>query len=195
VRAINRKTRILLIFFALILCLSSTVLYVSTKPVHSQGQYTLGLPYSPIVGQEVSVAQVQTNMPFKINLPTDLGPIAESKFDNTTKTLTTIFSSTKPADDANFIDILNSNAVVLIQMPSNLTLASARQNILDAVNTTKNDAGGLQLLTINGYLGCEGGNVWHTVTWYTQTTYYQLTANVDYPLQNLVDAANTIPVQ
>ncbi len=190
----KRKERILLLFVVMTLSLTGTILYTSIKPIGSENNLdNAGLPYSPIAGQSVSTTQAQTNMPIKINLPTDLGPIAESKFDSSSQTLTTIYSSTKPADDANFIDILSTSAIILVQSPSNLTLSYAQQNILDAVNATKNEAGGLQLLTINGYLGCEGGNVWHTVTWYTQTTYYQLEANVNYPLQNLVNAAESIP--
>jgi len=178
----------------MILSLASLLLYFCIQPP-SKTSSSLGLPYSPIVGKEVSLTQAQASVPYKINLPTSLGQYAMIKLDKDTNATTIVFASKKPVDDANFIDILNGNAIVLLEMPNKMTLDASTQNIADAISATKNDVGGLQPVTINGYSGCAGGNVWHTVTWYTETTYYQLTSNIDYPLQQLVSVANNIPLK
>lgn len=192
-KTMSRKTRTIVFFCMTLLCLSVVAAYSGTVAQIRDSKSGPGLAYSPIIGQEVSVAQAKSNMPIAIKLPAKLGAVAELKFENSTNSLTAVYSTSKPADDANFIDILNANAIILIQFPSYLTIAGARQNILDAINSTKDDVGGgLQPVSINGYMGCEGGNIWHTVTWYTETTYYQLAASVSYPLQDLVEIANSM---
>lgn len=149
----------------------------------------MGLPYFQMPGNDITIAQ--TNIPSQLNLPNTLGTPTETKFDDNTKTLIAIYGTTKPASDAQFIDVVNNN-LILNQSPSNLTLDSAKKNIADAILATQNDTGALQAVYINGYYGCQGGNLWHTVTWYTNTTYYQLEASVNYPLQNLVNIAKSI---
>jgi hypothetical protein len=187
-KTLSRKAMTIAFFLMILLCLSVIAVYATT--ITQTRDPAPGLLYIPIFGQEVTLAQAQSTMPIAIKLPTKLGEVAEFKFDISSKILTAVYSTTKPAADANFIDVINANAIVLIQCPSNLTIASAQQNILDAINSTKNDiGGGLQAVSINGYMGCEGGNVFHTVSWYTETAYYRLAASLSYPLQNLVETA------
>ena len=76
-----------------------------------------------------------------------------------------IYASTKPSQDANIFDVIGQNAIVLLETPNTMTIQLSDQNIKDAIDATKNDAGGgLQPVSINGRLGCAGGNVEHTVT-------------------------------
>jgi hypothetical protein len=100
----------------------------------------------------------------------------------------------RPADDTSFTDIIGDNGIILLEIPNPMGLEDAKQNLLDAINTTKNDfGGGLQPLSINGYFGCMGGNVMHTVTWDNWLVHYELVANLNVPLQRLVNIANSIP--
>ncbi|MDI9576718.1 MAG: hypothetical protein QM398_01100 [Thermoproteota archaeon] len=66
---------------------------------------------------------------------------------------------------------------------------------LETIETTNNDIGILQPVTINVFFGCTGGNIWHTVTWYTDVNYYQLAASMKVPIEQLEDITNSIPVK
>ncbi len=106
-----------------------------------------------------------------------------------------IYATNKPSSDATLSDVMDQNGIVLLEMANMMTLQDSAQNIRDAIDSTKNDeGGGLHLVTINGHSGCAGGNLWHEVTWFTETAEYHMIANVDYPLQQLVENARTIPV-
>ena len=180
---------------ALALSLLTTVLAVSTKPFAAETNSQFGLAYIPIAGQEASFAHIQAAVTYPVRLPTTLGLYAELKFDKETKGTIIIYASNKPADDANFVDVMKTDAIILFELPNRMNIKDAKQNIIDSINNTKDDVGALQQITVNGFLGCAGGNVWHTVTWYTDTNYYQLTASMKFPLEQLVNIANSIPVK
>ena len=166
------------------------------KPPYLETAPSLGLAYCPLAGQEVSLAQAQAAVPFKIKLPTSLGQFTVMKFEEELNATTIVFSSEKPADDADFFDIMQTDAIVLFELPNTMTLKDSKQNTLDAISSTRNDVGGgLQPVEINGYFGCAGGNIYHTVTWYTETTYYQLATSLKLPLPQLVEIANSIPLE
>ena len=101
----------------------------------------------------------------------------------------------KPSLEANIFDVLEQGGIVLIAHPNYYrTLEESVKNIEAAINATKDQEGGLQRVSINGYLGAMGGNVYHDVFWYTETTYYELEASVEFPLQQLLKIAQSIPV-
>jgi hypothetical protein len=160
--------------------------YVSDSPVFFP-------TFPPIGGQEVSFTQAQASVPFKINMPSTLGNFVQLKLEK--ENLMIIYAPSKPSPDANIFDIIGQNGIALLETPNTMTSQLSDQNIKDAINATKNDVGGgLQPVNINGHLGCAGGNVEHTVTWYTQTTRYELIASTNYPLQQLIETANSISI-
>jgi hypothetical protein len=194
-KSTNRRKSILLI--ALVLSILTTTLAISIKSPSSETTSPLGLgiAYCPIAGQEASLTQAQAEVSYVINLPTSLGQYTTLKVDKETNATIIIYAANKPADDANFYDIMQTDAIVLFELPNTLTLEQSKQNILDSIDTTKNDVGSLQPVTINGFFGCVGGNIWHTVTWYTDVNYYQLASSMKVPIDQLIDIANSIPVK
>jgi hypothetical protein len=149
------------------------------------------------VGQEVSLEQAQARVPFKIRLPTNIGNFVELRLEDEIDRVLIVYAASKPSDHATIDDVLNQNGIVLLLLPNEMTLQDATQNILDGINSLNTNSLGsnAQQVSINGYVGCAAGNVKHCVDWYTETTYYRLMANVDYPLQKLVAIAQTIPVK
>jgi hypothetical protein len=185
----------------------SSILYFVAFPltIHTQvNQTNTGFLFyaGPIPGQEVSLDQAQASVSFKINLPTNIGTFVELKLLQPPQTLPgqealyIIYATSKPSNNATIDDVVNQNGIILVENHNLMTMQDSVQNILDAINSTKHDVGGgLQKVIINGYVGCAGGNLdVREVSWYTETTEYHLIANINYPLQQLVAIAQSIPV-
>jgi hypothetical protein len=185
----------------------SSILYFIAFPltIHTQvNQTNTGFLFhmGPIPGQEVSLDQAQASVSFKINLPTNIGTFVELKLSQPPQTLPgqetlfVIYATSKPSNNATIDDVVNQNGIIFGEWASGMTLQEGYQNILAAIDSTKNDSGGgLQLVNINRYVGCAGGNLdVHEVSWYTETTECHLIANINYPLQQLVEIAQSIPV-
>jgi len=197
---INVK-RIFVLLAIIILGILSTVVYLSVLgPTASQPE-TIGFhPYeTPIPGQEVSLDQAQASVPFKIKMPTDMGTFVLLKRlqppEADSEAVYIIYAVHKPSKDATFDDVINQNGIILMEFTNDMTLQNSAKNIRAAIDSTKNDpGGGLQEVSINGYVGCAGGNVAHCVDWYTETNYYRLMANVKVPLQQLIEIAQNIPI-
>jgi len=154
--------------------------------------YAPYLPFfPPIGGEEVTIKQAQASVPFC--LPTQLGKPTQVKLDRDLVII--IWMESKPSPEANIFDVLEQGGIVLIAHPNYYrTLEESVKNIEAAINATKDQESGLQRVSINGYLGAMGGNVYHDVFWYTETTYYELEASVEFPLQQLLEIAQSIPV-
>jgi len=199
-----KNFRAFVLFAAVILGVSSFFIYLSIPKGPSEAWETASLPYfGPIPGEEVSLEKAQASVGFKINLPMNLGTFVELKLLQPPQTLPgyetlyIVYAASKPSSDATVSDVGNQNGIILVENHNLMTLQDSVQNILDAINSTRNDpGGGLQKVTINGYVGCAGGNLdVHEVSWYTETTEYHLIANITYPLQQLVAIAQSIPVK
>ena len=158
--------------------------------------------FMPIPGQEVSLSQAQASAPFKIRLPTNTGSFVQLKQDIEPEAnishVYIIYAADKLSSNASIPEVLDHNGIILFEAPISAyggTLQSAESNFRAVINDTKDypDGGNLQPVTINGYFGCVGGNIAHGVNWATETTYYQLMANKNYPLQQLVKIARSIP--
>jgi hypothetical protein len=188
-----RNMRALVFLAAVILGISSGLVYLSVpRPGSRMVEYGGFSIYTPsLVGQEVSLDQAQASVPFKINLPTNIGAFVQLRLvkppEADREMVIAIYATKKPSSSTPISD-LDKDAIVLTECRNLMTLQESVQNILDIINSTKNDVGGgaQVAVTINGYLGCAGGNVAHVVTWYTETTEYRLEANVNYPLQQLI---------
>jgi hypothetical protein len=184
----------------------SSILYFIAFPltIHTQvNQTNIGFLYKmgPIPGQEVTLDQAQASVSFKINLPTNIGTFVELKLSQPPQTLPgqetlfVIYATSKPSNNATIDDVVDQNGIILVENHNLMTMQDSVQNILDAINSTKDQAGGLQLVNINGNVGCAGGNLdVHEVSWYTETTEYHLIANINCPLQQLVEIAQSIPI-
>lgn len=194
----DRTRRMGLLFSVLVIVLFSAMLFFSLKSPPRETESSIGFPhpYTPLAGQEVSFTQAQALVPYKISLPSIIGRYVSLKLEKATNTVTVVFASVRPADDADLFDVIEDNAIVFLEMPNSAGLEAVRQNFMDAINTTKNDVGGgLQPVLINGYFGCMGGNVEHTVAWCTEAAHYQLSANMEVPLQRLADIASSVPLE
>ena len=194
--------RILVLFAAVILGISSGFIYLSvprpTSRVVENGAFSIAMP--SVVGQEVSFAQAQASVSFKISLPTSMGTPVEIKLDlpphSNPERVCIIYAAHKPSNDATTNDVLDQEGIILYEEPKLVTLQNASQTIRAAINTTKNDpGGGLHEVSINGYVGCAGGTFSNCVTWYTETTFYELVANFNHPMQQLIEIAQSIPVK
>ena len=187
------KTIISLVFMlALFLSVASVYFYfIVGRPVN-QNNVAPHLPFfPPIGGEEVTIEQAQASVPFR--LPTKLGKPIQVKLDRDLVII--IWMKSKPSPEANIFDVLEQGGIVLIVHPNyHRMLEESVRNIEAAINATKDQEGGLQRVSINGYLGAMGGNVYHDVFWYTETTYYELEASVEFPLQQLLKIAQSIPV-
>jgi hypothetical protein len=175
----------------------------AAAPTPSEAGKTASLMYcGPIPGQEVSLDQAQASVGFKISLPASLGNFAELKLLQPPQTLPgcetlyIIYANSKPSSDATESDVADQNGIILEENHNIMTMQASVQNILAAINSTKfQGVDGLQKVTINGYVGCAGGNLdVHEVSWYTETTEYHLIASINYPLEQLVAIAQSIPV-
>jgi len=191
--------RILVLLIVVILGMSSVFVYLSVvRPTPSEAEKAGLFPaqyFMPITGQEVPLDQASASVPFKIRLPTNLGSFVQLKLNTGTGSINIIYAAVKLPSDASLSDVLDQNGILLFEEPNEMTLENSALNIRAAINSTKIDPGSaLQEVNINGYVGCAGGNVEHCVSWYTETTYYRLTANIKYPLQQLVAIAQSIPV-
>jgi hypothetical protein len=192
-----KNIRIFVLMGAAILGMSSVFMYLSAlRPTTGEAGETGFKPLPlPIEGQEVSLEQAQASVPFKIRLPTNMGTFVQLKLVQWPETMKecpavfVIYAAKKPSSVASIDDVINEDGIILFEEPAGETLELAENSIRATIEST-----GGQSVNINGYLGCAGGNIRHCVGWYTETTYCRLTANSNYPLQQLVEMAQSIPV-
>jgi len=189
------QTRKLLLLAIAVAGISGIFIYpYILAPTQSQEEKWLSPKSPPLSGEISTLSEAQALLPFKICLPIKLGSFSQLRLDQ--ETVIFIYGNSTLSDDATITDVINKNGVILFEMTNKMTMQDVSQNIEDAIKATENDiGGGLQLVKINGYLGCAGGNVWHDVSWYTKTTRYELIANIDYPLQQLIEIAQSIPIE
>lgn len=187
----QRRTLLVLLSLSIMILFMLVAYFNSSSPRNSD---ELGfMPYFPLAGKEVSLAQAQAVAPFKISMPTKMGPFIQIRSEG--EVVIIIYGSVKPSDADTIQSLTSQKSVILIENPNTKTLQMASETIRDSIDATKNDVGGgLQPVTINGYFGCAGGNIGHAVRWFTETTEYELIAGIDYPLQQLIEMANSIPV-
>jgi hypothetical protein len=209
----SKNVRVFLFLTSLVLGISGIFMYQSiVRPSPSGVEKTdfmsapLSPPHSyfmPIPGKEVSIDDAQPSVPFKISLPKNMGDFVQLKLSlapqTGSPTVFVIYATSKLPSNASIPDVLDNDGVILTELSISLTegtLQDAENNFRAAINSTKDypNGGNLQPVTINGYFGCAGGNVGHCVTWATETTYYQLSANRNYPLQQLIAVAQSISV-
>lgn len=201
-----KHVRTFVLLAAMILGMSSIFIYLSVlRPTPSEAEKTgfwaPAIFFEPIPGQEVSLDQAQASVPFKINLPTNMEtPVQKILLPPQSDTPSVyIIYAVKLSSDASISDVLDQNGIILLEMSISGaygTLQRADANFRALINETKDyPGGGHQPVTINGYFGYAGGNVEHCVGWATETTYYELLANKNYPLQQLVAIAQSIPIK
>ncbi len=190
-----KSIRVVVLLATVILGMSTVFIYLSvtgrTSGDEAKAVSQFFVPPMALWGQEASLDQAQAWMPFKIRLPTNLGNFAELRIDRSINGVLVVYAADKPSNDATVEDVLDQDGIIFLELPNTMTLQDAAQNTRDAINATD---GRLQPVDINGYFGAAGGNVWHCVSWYAETTYYRLIANIDFPLQQLIEIARTIPV-
>jgi hypothetical protein len=155
--------------------------------------------YRPLAGEDVSLAEAQAAVPFKIQLPTNTGGRAgfmQVKLLQTPETnscaVFIVYAADELPSNASRPDVYDHDGILLLEMPLSQaygTLQRAEINFKAFIDET-----GSQAVSINGYFGSASGNIAHCVQWATETTYYRVEANVDYPLQQLVEIAQSIPV-
>jgi hypothetical protein len=175
-------------------------IYALAPTTSVSGPISRNRSFGPIEGQEVSFAQAQASVSFKISLPMSMGTPVEIKLDlpphSIPERVYIIYAAHKPSNDATTNDVLDQEGIILYEAPNLVTLQNPSQIIRAAINSTKNDpGGGLQEVNINGYVGCAGGTFSNCVTWYTETTFYELVANFNHPMQQLIEIAKSIPVK
>jgi hypothetical protein len=185
----------LMFTLALFLSLASVYFFLWRPAYVNQNNAAPHFPwFPPIGGEEVTIEQAQTSVPFKIYLPTKLGKPIQVKLDRYDNSLIIIWMESKPSPKANIYDVLNQGGIVLFAHPNHSTLEECVKSIEGAINATKGEEGALQKVNINGYVGGMGGNVGHCVFWYTETTCYELDGGLEFPLQQLLEIAQSIPV-
>jgi hypothetical protein len=192
------------VFITIILIAASVlVTIILITPRHSEAERTGMVPslyFMPIPGREVSLDQAQASAPFKIRLPTSAGSFVQLKQyiepEANMSNVYIIYAADKLSSNASIPEVLDHNGIILFEAANQVPVQFAESNFRAAINDTKDypDGGNLQPVTINGYFGCVGGNIAHGVNWATETTYYQLIANKNYPLQQLIEIAQSIPV-
>jgi hypothetical protein len=193
-----KNVRTVVLLATVILGMSSVFIYLSVSRPISRKSFLE--PEWPIEGQEVSFTQAQASVTFKIGLPTNMGTPAEIKLElpphSIPERVYIIYAANKPSKDATTNDVLDQDGIILFEAPHLTTLNDATLNILAAINSTKfQGADGLKEVNINGYVGCTGGTFSNCVTWCTETTFYELTANFNHPMQQLIEIAQSIPVK
>jgi hypothetical protein len=202
-----KNIRMFVLLAAMILGVSSIFVYLSihgSMPNETEKTGLVPSPYfMPIPGQEVSLDQAQASAPFKIRLPTSTGSFVQLKQfiepEADISYVYIIYAADKLSSNASIPDVQDHNGIILFEAPISAyggTLQFAESNFRAVIDDTKDypNGGNLQPVTINGYFGCAGGNVGQCVAWATETTYYELMANKNYPLQQLVAVAQSIPV-
>lgn len=205
----SKNVKVFLFLTSLILGISGIFVYqgiVRPSPSGAEKTDFMSAPHSyfmPIPGREVSIDDAQASVPFKISLPKNMGDFVQLKLSlppqTGSPTVFVIYATCKLPSNASIPDVLDNDGVILTEFSIPMTegtLQDAENNFRAAIDSTKDYANGgnLQPVTINRYFGCAGGNVGHGVMWATETTYYQLTANSNYPLQQLIAVAQSIPV-
>jgi hypothetical protein len=195
-----KNVRIFILLTTVILGVSSVFIYLNLNRATPDEPGNIGLfPLeSPMSGQEVSLEQAQASVPFKIRLPVNVGAFTELKLSKETGLITVVYAADKPSDSSSLTDVINQNGIVLFEAPISEaygTLEFADNNFRAIIEETKDypNGGNIQPVTINGYFGCAGGNIQHCVSWATETTYYRLTTNINYPMEQLVKTALSIP--
>jgi hypothetical protein len=183
----------LTIYFAIYLKTHASAFTPSSAPI-------TGLVPPVIIseeGQEVSLDQAQAHVPYKIRLPANMGTFVEIRLLDEIDRVIIVYAAEKPSNRTTVDDVLNQNGIVLLELPNDMTLQEAAQNILAGIDSVNANTPGnyAQQVSINGYVGEAGGNVRHCLSWYTETTYYRLIANVNCPLQQLVEIAQNIPIE
>jgi hypothetical protein len=153
--------------------------------------------FVPLIGQDVSLAQAQASVPFKIQLPANTrgrGDVVQVKLYQSAVFI--VFAANKLPSNASRADIylFNNNGTLLTEDSLSQAYGSLQnmENIQKAV--IKQNGGQTQAITINGYFGTAGGNIARCVVWGTETTCYRLEANLNCPLQQLIEIAQSIPV-
>ncbi|HEY4674553.1 MAG TPA: DUF4367 domain-containing protein [Candidatus Bathyarchaeia archaeon] len=209
-----KNIRTLALLATVILGISSTFIYLSAfSPMTNQPETADFRPFYPpalpIPGEEVSFEQAQASVPFKIRLPTKMGTPVQINLlqppQATTESATMIYADNKPSKGATDSDVMNQNGIILFEEHNRKTLNQSIVNIRARIDSSvqyrkysiineNGEDGVLQEVDINGYVGCAGGNVYHCVSWYTETTYYQLTSNIKIPVQQLIEIAQSIPI-
>jgi hypothetical protein len=153
--------------------------------------------FVPMAGQEVSLAEAQASVPFKIQLPSNTGgrgDVVQVKLYQSVVFI--VFAANKLPSDASLADIylLGDNGTLLTEESLSQAWGSL-QNMEDIQKAViKQNGGQTQAITINGYFGTAGGNIARCVVWGTETTCYRLEASLNCPLQQLIEIARSIPV-
>ena len=191
--------RTLVLLAAIVLGVSSVFVYLSVRratpsEADKTDFRTIDPEYlMPIGGEEVTLDQAQASVPFKIRMPTNMGAPVLIKVllppQTDTPQVFIIYAPAKLSSNASIPDVLDDNGIILFEAPNKVTLQEADINLKALIDST-----GGQAISINGYFGYAGGNVQHCVSWATETTHYALSANIDYPLQQVVGIAQSIPV-
>lgn len=152
-------------------------------------------------GQAVSLAEAQASVPFKIQLPAYTG--GRDSFvlikiflitEKNSYSVGIIWASESIPSSANVPDVRDYyNGILLTE----ISVSDAWGTLQDADGNMKAflaESKTHQEVSINGYFGTAGGNVAHVVHWATETTYYYLEASLNCPLSELIEIAQSIPV-
>lgn len=198
-----KRIRHVALLAAVILGISSIFVYVSVQKTANNSSFShfSSIPsgyFDPLGGQVVSLAEAQASVPFKIHLPTYTGGrdsfVQVKLFE---LTVYVIYAAYALPSDASRLDILDYDAILLMESPVSLgygTLQDAEKNFRAFLDQYQAIDQSLCQVSINGYFGTAGGNVAHCVQWATETTYYRLTVNKNCPLHQLVEIAQSIPI-
>jgi hypothetical protein len=166
----------------------------------------VGVPpeyYEPIGGRDVSVAEAQASVTFKIQQPTYTGgrdSFVQVKLEQRPDVcaVSFVYSSEWLPSSLSLPDLKDHDAIGLTEMSvsdawGTLQIADANMKVfLDQHQAM--DPSVVQEVSINGYFGTAGGNVGRCVQWATETTYYYLVAGLSCPLSQLVEIAQSIPI-
>jgi hypothetical protein len=163
-----KKRNIILISLVSIIILASLACYllINSKSRSIVGGVNEFRPYwGPLKGNEVTINEAQSYLPFKVSLPNKLGNPVLIKVIEESKFLYVIYLEKKPTPDMSFDNIIDSGAIVLMEYP-NTSLEDGKARIEALTNTIKEmietgevpkDTPVPQKVNINGQPGLIGG--------------------------------------
>jgi hypothetical protein len=208
-RETNRmKWRNIVLVSVISIVVLSVLIFANHKPINgnriypAQNSTNLNLeefnelrPYSgPLKGNEVTINEAQSKLPFKVVLPNKFEEPTLVKLIEESNFLYVIYSDKKPTQDMSFDNIIDSGAIVLMEYP-NSSVQESDLMIDSAIETIKKTGGVLEKVTINGHHGVYGGNVEHVVYWFTGTTNFEIRTNPNISFSYLIEIAESIKEQ
>lgn len=162
----------------------------------------------PLEGEKISLEEAESMAPFKIGIlkvenlpqPEKFGKLSFVKFAKENNVLYLVYSDKEVDPTYTSEDIMNVGVIVIVEYP-NPSIEEGRLRmdaIMETLKELKRDGKLIpdcplpQKININGYSGIFGGNVGHSVTWFTETTWYEIYASKNIPYLDLIMFAGSV---